>query len=225
MFLLPFFSDVVLGLTVRDVHPDEDAGSTEQEIRGDGFTQDPCCENHRGDGVEIDPCGGFHGTQARYTPVPREETNHGSQAAEEEQVTQNAGTEEGAPGRQSRNEDVVGEDGEDSVEKHLARDEGSPIASGHGLHQQGIECPAEAGQEGQRIAHGGEVEHEAAVENHDGHAGKGQQGAKELQGIDSCGVAIEEAYQEGGEERATADDEGGVGGCGEVHGFILGHEI
>ena len=211
-------------LPVGSVHTYEDAGSTCEEVGSDFLAQYPGGKDHGGDGVEINPVGGFDGSQLGDAPVPREETHHGSQAAQEEQVGKYHGMREHLRGGKTWHHGIIGQNGEYAIEEHLSRDECGTVLVGHRLHEQRIDSPAHTGCESQRIAHRREMEHETAVEHHDDHAYKCQQRTHQLNHMNVRG-AIDEPHQQGGEKRTRADDERGVGGGGEVHRLVLAQKV
>ena len=132
--------------------------------------QQPPGKDDGGNGIEIDPVGGYDSTQLMDDPIPDKETNHRSYNAQEQQVPEHFTTENDFHRREAREHDVVGQDGQQSVEEHLARNEKDRIAFRHLLHQQRIDGPAETGAKGQHIANRGKVEHKTSVQYDHSHS-------------------------------------------------------
>lgn len=135
-------------------HAGDDEEAAEEEPEGDVLGEQPPGKDDGGDGVEIDPVGGGNGTKLADDPVPKEEAQHGGYHAEEQQVPQHIRTQDDLKGGEAWIKQIIRDDGEEAIEKNLAGDEQGAVALQHGLHQQGIDGPAETGTEGQQVAKG-----------------------------------------------------------------------
>ena len=121
-------------------------------------------------------------------------------------------------------QDDIGYHGQQTVKEYLAGDEHRGVTLANGDNQQAVECPAHAGTKGQRIAQRREVEHKMTVHYHHDNTQCRHNGAKGLPAIKALGF-IESTDNGRGKQGAQANDDAGVGGCGVVHGAILGEEV
>ena len=207
-----------------EIEAEEDEGASEEEVRGYCFVEHNAGGYDGGKGIEVDPIGGLDGTQATDAPIPHEETDHGGYAPEEEQVGEHLGLAQYIEVGETGHHQIIGQDGEHTVEKHLAGDEDRGVALQGGFHHQRIEGPTEAGGESQEVAYGRELEDEPPVQHHNDHAYAGYEGAKHLPPLHGL-ATVKELVGEQGEQGARADDERHVGGGGEAQGFVLCEEV
>ena len=120
---------------VGKYHTNNDEQAAEQKPKGDLLVQQPPGKDNGSDGIEIDPVGGYDSTQLMDDPTPDKETNHRSDNTQEQQVPEHFTTENDFHRREAREHDVVGQDGQQSVEEHLACNEKDRIAFSYRLHQ------------------------------------------------------------------------------------------
>ena len=69
------------------------------------------------------------------------------------------------------------------------------------------------------------MEHEMSIEHHHRHSQASHQRTHNLHTRESLTMAIDQCHEQHGEQRARADNERRVGGCGVEHGGILGEEV
>ncbi len=74
-----------------EVHAGKNEGGAEDEIEGDLFAEYGPSEDDCDYGIEIDVVGANEGSKLLENPVPRQETRHGGDAAEEQEIGQQLG--------------------------------------------------------------------------------------------------------------------------------------
>ncbi len=213
-----------IGFPVGYVHAGEYARRSGNEVGRYALAEHNRCRHHCGYGVEVNPVGCLHRAEVGNAPVPCEETHHRRYAAQKQQVAHHLRLCHCRGIGHGRKEKVIGQDGKDAVEKHLARDECRPVFARHRFHYERVDRPTDTGQECESIAYGRQVEHKPAVEHHRSHSGKRKQRPGKLHGIDACG-AVDEPHEQRGQQRARAHYERGVGCRGVVHGLVFAEEI
>ena len=120
-------------------HACEDEGGAEKEPDGDLFVEEPPGEENGGDGVEIHPVGGDDGTEFADDPIPGDITDHRGNDTQKQQIQENGKIEELENGRCKdpgflRPKDKIRDDGEETIEEHLACDEQGGITFSGRLH-------------------------------------------------------------------------------------------
>lgn len=147
---------------ITEIHARQDEYRTHQEPRRDLLMQQPPSEDDGGDGVKIDPVGSNDSTKFADDPIPYDVTTHRSNNTQEEKVEKNWRIEKlkdwscEYPTFRGY-EQVIGNNGQQTIEEHLARDEECGITLCGRFDQQRINSPTETGAESKCIAQGWEM--------------------------------------------------------------------
>jgi len=83
------------------------------------LVEEPPGEEYGSDGIEIDPVGGNNGSEFAHNPVPKQEAEHGGDDAQKEDAPNDFRPEDHVKGGETWYEPIVGNDGQESVEKHF----------------------------------------------------------------------------------------------------------
>ena len=113
---------------------------------------------------------------------------------------------------------------DEPIKEELAGDEERVVALRGWDDEQTIPSPAETSRKGKQVASWSEVEHEMPIQFNDCHTHYCKQTPDYLNALETL-FAIESGDEQGGKQRAEADNERRVCGRGVVHRGILCQEI
>ena len=78
-------------MLLGEVHASKNEGGTEDKVEGNLLAEDGPSEDDCDYGIEIDVVSADEGSELLENPVPRQETRHGGDAAEEQEIGQQLG--------------------------------------------------------------------------------------------------------------------------------------
>lgn len=187
----------------------------------DGFAEDEDGEEDSEDGHEVDGETSVQGADFLHRHGVEDVGDDGGEDADVGQPEESAGVErEGGGGVGGFPEEEGGKD-EDGDEDLHAGEAKAVDGGGDVFHPEGVECPADHGEEDGDVAGvDGEVEEAGGftVEDDAEDAGEGEEEAEDLGGVKF--LAVEEDTKNHDESGDAGVEEDGVGGGGAVQPFI-----
>lgn len=157
-------------------------------------------------------------------PTPQRKAQEGGHNAQEQSVDIDLRFQEIAQGELPWVDGEHRQHGDQTVEEHLAGEEGGIVVLADLSDEQAVDGPADRRSQGQQVAHGVQAQHNLAVEDDEAHARQRQDGAR-----DELPARLELPVDGQGEERrdegSRRNDERDVVDIGQSHGHVLTDEV
>ena len=220
-------------VAVAEVDAGDGQGTTHDGRGGEGLVQEDGTDNQRGDRIEVKvvACGDY--CQAPADDAPDKETEERGYQSKIQQVGPDFGFEQQTAVRGEQWRAVTrigidkddGDDGDETPEENLARDDIRVVATLEDLEDNAVESPAKSGQKTQQNDPGVVVEYEDAVQYYHRDAAERDDGAGQKPFAEVLCLPEDVMYQ-GRVDGRGGDNQGDSRRVvGQLDGIVFGQEV